>query len=70
MCVGWRGRRAGGTHPLCASLPADVLHSLVGFFVSTLVLVVWILVFQLSWRSWGIAGEALLVVPYNDPSAW
>jgi len=48
----------------------DIKKSLIGFSVSSLALMAWMIVFQLYWRSWGDIGQALLVVPVNDPSNW
>jgi hypothetical protein len=47
----------------------DLHKSLLGFSVSTVLLAIWIIVFQTSWRSWGAIGEQLLVVGVTTPTA-
>jgi hypothetical protein len=50
-----------------------VTRSLIGFIISTILLIVWIVIFQTSWRDWGSNGEALLVFnlpPQQNSGDW
>jgi len=54
---------------LVAFIHTDLRRSAIGLGIATTVFVVWVIVFQTSWKSWGQAGEDLLVVPPNRTSS-
>ena len=53
-----------------AQLAYYVKRASLGFLVATLVLVTWIAVFQVYWRSWGQVGVSLLVVDVTKNDNW
>ena len=54
-----QGTRADHTCCRCT----DLHKSLVGFVVVTVLFMVWVVIFQESWQSWGDTGRDMLVVP-------
>jgi presenilin enhancer 2 len=58
-------RRAPEELKTCPYLVAtDTKRSLILFLGGTILFIIWIIVYQLSWKNWGTFGEAIsLVIP-------
>jgi hypothetical protein len=45
------------------------VKSFIGFILSTIALIAWVIIFQANWKSWGTKGsDMLLIIPQRDIS--